>query len=337
MILELANPKRKLIQSKQEYINFINSNHGIFNLYKSIYNFKYLSNQYKPDYTSAIVDKMFFDFDNEEKSLSNVIKFHNYLVQHNIQHYMVQSSYLRFHVYVMCYGKILNKKIALMNAMVYLAQENNFSYGYSKNDDLDKSTFGDLARITAIPSTYKPKRKCWTSYISETDLYDLNALKLKSETGNGEKYVYGTIKFNLEDYDGTDSNPSISIKFQISEFNVEFKESHTKLLPPFLQKVIMNYKEYGNWENRYRFTVYCRDFGYPIEVTRKIAQQYFSKVKRTDHFSTNYDHYKSQRILEKVYNHEDKLEKYKFPDWSILAKDYEIESQDILAINNLYL
>ena len=174
-IMEVANPRRQLILSKKEYIDYIKKWCGVTCIYETVYKFTHLRNSHQPEYNSAIVDKLFFDFDSKN-SQQNTIKFHEYLVKENIKHFIKQSSLMRFHLFICCKGVILNKKIAILNAQIKLVNDCKLTYGIGEEFDLDSATFGDVARHTAIAGTYKPKRKSWCNYISKKDLYDENIL-----------------------------------------------------------------------------------------------------------------------------------------------------------------
>ncbi|MFW6025474.1 MAG: hypothetical protein ACOCRX_03960 [Candidatus Woesearchaeota archaeon] len=333
---EIAIPQRYLITNKEEYINFIRKYNGVTNLYESLYRFKYLKNNFKPDYESAIIDRMFFDFDSEN-ALSNTIKFHNYLKKYNIKHYIKQSSYMKFHIYVLCKGQLQNKKHALTNAMYELIKDVGFSVGKGAKYDVDVSTFGDLSRICPIAGTYKPKKKSYCNYITPKELFDRDKLLEKSKKPFGYKHCIGSRLINLENYDYEPPTFLQNIDFEIEEFNVKFNDKYVNILPPFIKKILANYKEYGNWENRWRFAVLCRDFGYPKNLTDKIAKRYFSRVTNMGSLNgrgTNYDHFIKFNVLKNVY---EKQEKYKFPNVNKLIEEgYEIETEDIEFFRDLY-
>ena len=333
---EIAIPQRYLITEKSQYINFIKKYNGIVNLYETLYNFKYLKNDYKVDYSSAIVDRMFFDFDSENAH-KNAIKFHEYLKENNIKHYIKQSSYMKFHIYVLCKGRLKNKKQALNNAMYHLANQVGLSVGKGDKYDLDSSTFGDLSRICPIAGTYKPKKKSFCNYITPDELYDKEKLLEKSKKPNGHKKCCCEKLFDLSEFDCETSLNNCEIDFNIEDFNTQFSEKHIQVLPPFIKKILNNHNEYGNWENRWRFAVLCRDFGYPPHLVNEIAKQYFSQVINRGSLNskgTNYDHFVKCNIIDNVYNSE---EKYRFPSINKLIEEgYEIEEEDKRFLKELY-
>jgi len=332
VVLELANPKRKLIQNKKEYVDWVKKNNGIMNLYQTVYKFKYARNQYQAEYDTAIIDKMFFDMDSKN-AIKICCKFHEYLVKHNIKHYMLQSSYLKFHIYVMCKVQELdNKKAALKNGMVGLANQIGLTFGREKSYDLDVATFGDISRICPIPNTYKPKRKGYCTYITENDLKSLDRLKQKTIIGKSRITYYGETLFDLKPFDIEPSYKELSKKV-IDPIKLEVGEGIINLFPPFIKKVLLNYETYAAWDNRWKFCILCRDMGISRETTDEIAQQYFSQQNRTDYLGNNYNHFKKTNVINLVFN----SNRYKFPSAdNIIDKGYELEQEDIEFINNLY-
>ena len=311
-LFEVGNPKRVLVYDKKGYKDYIKKNNGVANLYETVYHFKYLKDKYKPDYASAVIDKIFFDFDSEN-SLINIRKFHNYLLSKNIKHYMVQSSYLKFHCFVFCKKEELNnKKCALFNSQVFLAKENSFSFGNEKWNDLDKSCFGDIARLKAIPLTFKPKRNGWVSYINSNDLNDIDILKGLTQEPRKVKTFYGSDLFSLKEFDNeklndySDCDKIIDLNDYESNFNNEFE----KLFPPLIKKILIGKNGYGYWRNRWAFTIFCRDMAFPKNVTDRIAKKYFSKQLRTDKMKNNYEHFIRCKIIDYVYGN---ANKYIFP------------------------
>ena len=339
LYLEVANPKRKIIKSKEEYINFIKENNGITNLYKTLYKFKYLKNNYQVDYESAIIDKMFFDCDSEN-SLEVVKKFHNYLIKKDIKHYLVQSSYLKFHIYVICkVTNLQNKKNALYNGMVYLAKGVGLSYGESKTSDLDKATFGDLARIHPIPRTYKPKRKAFTSYISRDYLFNDKMLKEASKKGNGAKIIYGTKEFDLTPFDNFEiyESNTLSMVIDNDDFKFELDDKVVSKLPPFIQKILTNYKEYCNdYKNRWRVGLYLRDMGFSESMTKEILKKYYSKVINYSSCNGNcsqWDRFVKCKALYYIFHGEFR----EFPTiQTLLEEGWEITKKDEEMFERLY-
>lgn len=339
MYFEVANPKRVLIQSKEQYIDFVKRYNGVTNLYRTVYNFKYLKTKYSPDYNSAIVNQMFFDCDSE-RSLDVIKKFHNYLLERHIKHYMKQSSYMKFHIYVVCKKVDLTyKKNALLNAMIHLAKDCGLSYGDSRTSDLDKATFGDLARICPIAGTFKPNRKTYCSYISEADLYNDNLLKERADKGNGKLIYYGKIGFDLKKFDLIDKN-NIQASGEIIEkddFNVKFDNKFIDCLPPLIKKILTNHNKYcDNYKNRWICALYMRDIGYPESLTEEILRTYFSKQLNWTSMNgtgTQWDRFVKCKALWYCYHGEF----IAFPNIdTLLSEGLEITKEDETLINKLY-
>ncbi len=340
---EVGNPKRILIKSKEDYLNFIKLNNGVTNLYKSVYNFKYLKSKFTPDYESAIINQMFFDCDSEN-SLEVCKKFIKYLDNHNLQYYLKQSSFDKFpklQIYVLVEEDYIeHKKACLMNGMIYLAKEVGLTYGESSSCDLDKATFGDLARICPIAGTYKPKRNSFCSYISKEDLYYINKLKEKAKTGIGKRVIYNWEKFNLKKFDRLDLNQQLHLDNEVlkyDDFKVEFNDKFVDCLPPIIKKILVNYNNYcDNYRNRWRVAIYMRDFGYPESLAKDIIEKYFSKIPN---YSTcngtcsQWDRFVKCKSLWYVY----KGEFREFPTiQNLLDEGLEVTEKDKELIEKLY-
>jgi len=338
MIKEIGTPGRRLVLTEEEYFSFINKFNGIVNLYETIYNYKYLKSAFSPEYDSAILNKMFFDLDSKH-SLENARKFHKYLLDNNIQHYMKQSSLFRFHFIVYCKGSVNNKKNALFNAMIKLADDAGLTYGQSSEEDLDIATFGDLARLCRIPGTFNVKRKSWCNYVSHNELKSKEKLEENSKIQkNRVKYIYGKNKIDLKEFDSEEvSHLQIRNKFDIDDYKGSFNDKWEKIFPPFILKVLADYNAYGNWSNRWRVAIYCRDIGMSKNEVDFIASKHFSKVINNGSMNgrgTNYDHFVKVKVLTQVF---DKSEKYKFPPAGRLKDEgYEIEPEDVKSFGELY-
>lgn len=343
MVFEVGVPDRvKVIQNKKEYIDFVRDSHKIKNLYKTVYNFKYLKSINKPDYSSAIVNKMFFDADSEN-SLNVVKKFVDYLDKENYSYYLKQSSYDKFsklQIYVLTnVSELNNKKNALYNGMVSLADSVGLTYGEAHSSDLDKSTFGDLAQLCPIGGTYKPKRNCYCSYISKSDLYDDDKLKQAAKHGNGKKIIYGKRRFDLKPFDYVDNFVCVdnSTIIENDDFDIKFDDKFVDSLPPFIKKVLSNYKGYcDNYINRWRVALYMRDIGYSKSLAEQILKKYYSKYinySSLEGRGTQWDRFCKCKALHYVFNSSYR----EFPSvGTLLNEGYEITQEDEKAINNLY-
>jgi len=296
VILELAIPKRTVIHNKEQFNKFLKKYHGRTNIYKSVYKFKYPATVYAAEYETAILNTMFFDCDSKD-SINVINKFHNYLVEKNLRHHIIQSSFKRFHLFVAVKPNNIytNKKVALFNAMVHLAKEAEISYGYGdvENIDLDASSFGDLARLCALVKTYKPKKKSWVNYVKIDDVNDEERLKkISSRLYKTKPTYYGTKLFDITKFDdGQPTENMVRPNRDWSECNLEVtNEEATKLaqaFPPIIKKILSNYKPEGSIKGycddhnmRWLVAIVCRDaFEFDPKVTEQICKHYFSQHK----------------------------------------------------------
>ena len=246
----------------------------------------------------------------------------------NIKHYLVQSSYLKFHCFVFCEViDLKNKKATILNAQSYLAEENKMSVGKKAGDDLDSSVFGDLARLKAIPLTFKPKRNSWTSFINECDLDDIEILKALSQEPRKVRKIYGDKLFKLKKYDKEMSwNNNSLIQVDLKDYEGKFNSEFEKLMPPLIKKILIGKDGWSYWKNRWNFVIFCRDMAFPKNITNDLARKYFSEKPRNDKLKNNYEHFVRCKILDSVYNNQNK---YIFPSLKeFINGGFEVTEED---------
>ena len=323
---EMAFPERKgpyrMVYNQQQFNEVVNKLNGKKNLYTTVYAFSRLKqNEYSqmiPDYSSAIIDKVFFDFDNE-KALSNVKKLHYYLLEKSIMHTIIFSGG-GFHLYIFC------DTITLMfpydtveNVQRHYAKEIQLTIGEASTHDLDEAIIGDLARVTRIPLTYNVKRKRWCLPITHKDLgEDFEYFKKLAENmplSNCSIKTYGKIKLNLKEFDFQSSKKLNVIEEEIPLLG-KMENLSEEGFYPCVENMIVKRSGCHPW---YWGTIFLHEKGYTKQEADMIMKKYLSKFKRTDGFANDYEHYKkSDRHLDTVYN--DKTGKHYFPSAAHLFK-----------------
>jgi hypothetical protein len=341
LIKEIGTPDRILVTSIDDYLKLFKTLNGKTNLFETVYKFKYLKTEYQPDYESAIIDKIFFDADSSN-SWNAVKKFHEYLMSINIKHTIKQSSLMRFHIMVASDDTdVDNKKRALKNAMIGLSNDANLTFGKSDECDFDYATFGDLSRLCRIPGTFNVKRKSWCNYVTEEELYSEDKLKEVSQSMRTKQVWFGKNKIKLKDYDFETEYTRNEVAnygdFDMVIEGTEFIKNVINTFPPFIQKILNDYNDYGTYKNRWRFAIYCRDIGMPKSTVDEIANIYFSKIINTGSLKgrgTNYDHFKKFKVLKLVFE-SDKA--YTFPHViQLLNEGYEITEEDEKDFEGIY-
>ena len=313
---EMAFPKRKgkyrIVYNMKTMLKVINLKNGQEHIYSSVYSFKrYKLNDYGlkvPDYRSAKLDKLFFDFDGEDSILS-ARKLHKYLTDQDIKHCIIFSGN-GIHIYVICEYKkhsYIYPSDTIRNAQLKICEEAKVKIGKGSEGGVDETAIGDLARVSRVPNTYNIKRKEWCRPISSQTL-NLDFDKIKQHLNSLSPIIInGQKKFRLDDFD---YQPKDVIKDEM-EIPVagEIKNISSENFWPCAENMIV--KRSGNkaW---FWATIWLRDMGYSKKETDKIMRKYLSKFKRADGTFNDYHHYKNNdNNLNIVFD--DKKGKYWFP------------------------
>ena len=323
---EMAFPERsgpyRVVYNKEQFEECLKKVNGRKNVYTSIYAFANLkSNQYNqlvPEYSSAIVDKIFFDFDTET-CFENVKKLHEVFWKEQVQHIIIFSG-KGFHLYAFCEVSHLdNKKEAIKNAQKHFADKAGLTVGDPHICDLDSTVFGDVAQVARVPNTYNIKHKRWCFPIRAIELVGTTFEDLKKKASEEKPYtlnrapiVYGTKKIDMKLFDyipPTEHKEGFEIPMLEHLQNISDEKFW-----PCVENMIVKRSGCHPW---YWATVYFRDMGYSKVETEKIMEKYLSPFKRTDGYANDFLHYKfSDRHLDKVYD--DKEGKHYFPSATTL-------------------
>lgn len=313
-----------MVYNIEQFNECINKLNGKKNLYTSVYAFSRLKqNEYQqmcPDYGSAIIDKLFFDFDSE-KALDNVKKLHIYCLSKNIMHTIIFSGG-GFHLYIFCEeSPLMFPYDTVDNGQRHFAKEVSLTIGEPQTHDLDEAIVGDLARITRVPFTYNLKRKRWCLPVTHNDLIEKTyddfkkiAEDDKNTTLTSPK-TYGKIKVNLKAFDY--QSPK---RLEVLEDDIPLLGNITHINDekfwPCVENMIVKRSGCFPW---YWGTIWLKEKGYTKQEADDVMKKYLSKYKRTDGFGSDYEHYKkSDRHLDTVYN--DKTGKHWFPSAKHLFK-----------------
>jgi len=90
---EVGSP-RKTVYSKKELLDYINLYNGRKNaIYSSIYYFDTVTITNRPDYETAVIDCLYFDFDDKDCDAYNEVKkLHLFCKDKNIKHKINMSG-----------------------------------------------------------------------------------------------------------------------------------------------------------------------------------------------------------------------------------------------------
>jgi len=194
---EMGFPIREMVYNKEDLYRRILENNGRKNTYISVYSFRRTSNNGTreiPDYNTAIIDKIFFDFDSEDCFI-DTLKLHYACVKQDLMHTIIFSG-KGFHMYVFVDTSVLsNPKQALMQAQKMFIKKLKLV--------VDEHVVGDIARITRVPNTFNVRRNRYCIPLMEEDLWKLypEILDMAKTPRNFFLQLIGRKKFDLTKYD----------------------------------------------------------------------------------------------------------------------------------------
>jgi hypothetical protein len=136
------------VKDKNELVAEINKHNGILSCYCTVYKFRDHDN-YLCIYDTAIIDRVFFDFD-DENAFDDILKMEKYYSKLNIKRAILFSGG-GYHFYIKCKRVTENKRGTLRGYQEYITDKLKLLP--------DTNVFGDIARIARIPNTYNRKRR----------------------------------------------------------------------------------------------------------------------------------------------------------------------------------
>ncbi len=315
MICELGFPQRRLVRSKDEILKFVQMYNGYRNLYLTLYEFRRMKTEFTPDYDSAIVPFVFFDFDGEE-SYKGAKKFTKFLADDGIK-YRVNFSGGGFHIFVSVHGNATRRSVRDTQCKI-LDDYNLLKYN-------DPHVVGDLARICRIPNTWNLNKKRFCIPLEPHDLekYSFDEIKTMAQK---QRWIENTwsegISIELEE---------IQRDREIHQHEIEYKEPNTNGIEPCVQYILE--KRNPTHDERFflvQYLSYNFRKGVSIDYVDRhslINQivEYLRKLNWSD-WNEEYTRYQVQNIIQKRMNnvpsHEWRIQKGMCQG---VCKYYEIE------------
>jgi len=268
MIYEVGLP-RKTINSKKEEADFINKYNGMKAIYRTVYNFE-LMNDYKPDYNSAIVNKLFFDFDDND-CWNEANRLHQFLIKENIKHYIIMSG-KGYHIFILTKDyKPQNLKSCIYNSQHYFIDKLNLK--------CDSQVVGDNARLHRIPNTYNVKAKRFCIPITKEQFKSGDIIiKQAAQYQNFIKNIsIGTELFDVSRYDYKSDKFSDKIIVDNSNFENNLNADYATKSPNFIKQLLL--KRDAGWNDRYLLILFFRDSGYTREEVFQILKDNLTERK----------------------------------------------------------
>lgn len=290
MIFEVGLP-RKLCNATKDAIDFINRCNGIKAVYKTVYKFESMIEK-KPDYNSAIIDRLFFDFDSKE-CWNETNKLHKELLKDDIKHTLTMSG-KGYHVFIFTNEyKPRNSKATIYNAQHHFIDKLNL--------DCDRQVVGDNARLHRVPNTFNNKSKRFCIPLTQEQFYSGDeVIKAAAQKQNFiSNKIIGTKLFNILEFDK-------DIKFK-DEFDIKLivndneNANYMKECPQMIRELLL--KNDACWKERYIIILYFKEVGYTMEEVGKILKDNLSEKK--------YRHcIREERQLQYIFERDDLI----FPD-----------------------
>lgn len=251
-----------MIYSDEELKKIIKKYNGLCHIYVEIYK-------------DSIIDKIFFDLDNE-KSYENVKKLQQRAEKLGIKHCVVFSGN-NFHFYEKCNDEgVKNKKQALTNYQISVAKELGLKYGQAKISDLDSAVRGDIQRVSRVPGTINPKTDLYCCSLTRELLYGgIGEIYKYAKDKHDEMFFYGDKEVKLKDFD----HPCTEI---IQDLVVETDAKALKIdvcntFPVCIKKMLAN-PDLSHPE-RFAVIMYLKVNGFSKEEVYKILEAHLSPEK----------------------------------------------------------
>jgi hypothetical protein len=277
MLIFEAGLPRKIFTDEKEFLKFVNQNNGIKNaIYRSLYNFKDTMLRHGkeiPNYETAIIDKVMFDFDDREcddKAWEECNKLHQELCKEKIRH-KINMSGRGYHLFIITTADDLkNPKSALYNVQKYYIDKLKLK--------CDEVIVGNLAQMCRVANTYNAKAKRFCVPIIEVDFekgdeYCKN-FGLNQHLRTYRAFMGGDNLLNLKPYDKETERDCVVIENlnQSSSENIVLKG-----VPSFITALLE--KKTSNFKERYLIILFFKESGYTREETYEILKKYLSPKK----------------------------------------------------------
>ncbi|NCC41826.1 MAG: hypothetical protein EOM21_20915 [Gammaproteobacteria bacterium] len=246
--------KRITIMTKKDYLKHINSNLSACNLFATVYNYTEFGEKYpyRPNYDTAIIDRLWFDFDLEtileDKTVivndcySYMKNLHEWALKHDYRHICrYTGSGFDVTIFTLKDCFIKNKKDCIKNAVIGICDELGIKS--------DAKTLGDIARVCRVTNSYNFKSKAKRFCIPLTqELIDSGHKEIR-KTAKKQKFytkVFGTKLLDIRQYDYTNHSQEDELfsNVDIGECEIEgLSDSVPICIKYLLSKKIPNYTE----------------------------------------------------------------------------------------------
>lgn len=266
-----VGPPRKTIYNIQEYINFINKYNGMKKaIYASVYYFQKIYDNKKPDYSSAVIDKLYFDFDDKNcNAYEECKKLHEELKKENLKHTLIMSG-RGYHLYIFCTPLVSqNPKSCIYNAQHHFIDKLNLK--------CDRQVIGNCAQLARVPNTYNIKAKKFCIPLTEEQFKSSDKIiKAVASQQNFIKNIsIGTKLLDLNPFNYK------SDRIEKLDFDLKLEDSASlNYLNNCDEKIkqLLLKKDLG-WKERYIVILYFKEKGYIEKEVYNILKENLSERK----------------------------------------------------------
>lgn len=267
-------PPRKVVNNKPEYLKYINLYNGKKKaIYSSIYKFNNIQHTPydRPIYESAVVDKIYFDFDDKScNAYENCNKLHKECVNQNLKHCLIFSG-RGYHLYI--YTKIIEhryKKEAIRGGQHYFINKLKLV--------VDRQVIGNVAQLARIPNTFhiKAGRFCIPLTRKDFEKGDEYIKKLANKQQFNSHIFIGKKLLDISKWDIESSN---DFSVNIPQIHIENLKSLSEIkdIPLCIGRLLD--KKNASWKERYLIILYFKEKGYLKEEVFQILKKYLSEKK----------------------------------------------------------
>lgn len=296
---KIGYPWKIIVNDAKEMVEKFNYMNGNVNkLYVGLYKCA-PKNQSNIDVT---INLAAFDIDWDGK-YETMVELHNHCLKNNWKH-QVMFSTNGFWIYVLTEERTYNRqsgKKMLAGLQQHIIEGTSLKFGDSKTSPLDRAIFGDIERITRFPGSYDKGRERHVIFLDQKDI-DLgwDHIVKVSETASAERRMYvpefGDLLLDpdkigpLQSYQIYEKREfdDVEYDFEIPEDTSDFSKKILGLMPDPVKAWVLTRM---GWKARAYATLWMREQGFTKEITESFLKPFYEKMKRTDHWDNNWNHY----------------------------------------------
>ena len=269
-----VGPPRKVVNNIQEWLAFVNRYNGLKKaVYTSIYMFQNINEKWKPEYESAIVDKLYFDFDDKScDAYKETNNLHQELLKQNLKHRITMSG-RGYHVFIFAEPYHPgNPKSCIYNAQHHFVDKLKL--------EVDPQVIGNPAQLARVPNTYnqKGKRFCIPVTKEQFDKGDKFIKDLASKQNFAKNLYMGEKLLDIKEFDYESDRFKEDFMFNNDNFEDSFGNiDYIKDAPNCIKNILMN--ENAGWKERYLLILYFKEKGFTREEVSSVLKKHLSERK----------------------------------------------------------